>query len=374
MSKLSVHLVAWNGAKYIPYLFESLRKQTYKDWELLAIDNASQKDNTADLIEKELQNFPVPARLIRNKENNGFAGGHNQAIEFTVHSSRFTEYFQLLNQDMYLAPDYFEKVVKMMDAHPDAGAGQGMLLRWEFNRVHSSQPALPAGRFTVHSDSLAEVIDTMGLKVMRSRRVVDWRTGERIPSPDLASARSPSPRGRGEGEGSIIEVFGVSGALPIYRRKAVEDVAFEGYMFDDGFGSYKEDVDLAFRLRSAGWKSYVETNARAWHDRTAAGPRETSDQAALKNRKGRAAYVNYYSYRNHFVILLKNEHCANFVKDWPWIVWYEFRKFTYLFFTDWATLKGLNDIWRLRAQIKKKRNYIMAHYKIKPEEMRRWFL
>ena len=56
MAKLSVHLVAWNGAKYIPYLFESLRKQTYKDWELLAIDNASAKDNTADLIEKELQN------------------------------------------------------------------------------------------------------------------------------------------------------------------------------------------------------------------------------------------------------------------------------------------------------------------------------
>ena len=79
MAKLSVHLVSWNGAKYIPYLFESLRKQTYQDWELLVIDNNSTKDNTADLIEQELKDFPVPARLIRNQTNVGFAPGHNQA-------------------------------------------------------------------------------------------------------------------------------------------------------------------------------------------------------------------------------------------------------------------------------------------------------
>ncbi|MBT3817027.1 MAG: glycosyltransferase family 2 protein, partial [Candidatus Magasanikbacteria bacterium] len=29
--KLTIHLVTWNGAKYVPYLFESLRKQTYRD-------------------------------------------------------------------------------------------------------------------------------------------------------------------------------------------------------------------------------------------------------------------------------------------------------------------------------------------------------
>ncbi len=332
----------------MPYLFNSLRKQTYKDWELLAIDNNSQKDNTADLIEQELKNFPVQARLIRNKENNGFAGGHNQAVREIK-----SEYIQLLNQDMYLAPDYFARVVAMMDASPEAGAGQGLLLKWDFSKASNVERL-------ASSDSLTEVIDTMGLRVLRNRRVVDFRTGEHATRYTLHA--------------TPIEVFGVSGALPIYRRKAIEDVAFEGNMFDDEFGSYKEDVDLAFRLRSAGWKAYVATFARAWHDRTAAGPREMSDRAALHNRKGRPNYVNYYSYRNHLVVLLKNEHRANFAKDWPWILWYELKKFGYLFVTDWRTLKGLRDIKRLWPAIMEKRAYVMKHYKIKPEEMRAWFI
>lgn len=337
MTKLSVHLVAWNGARYIPYLFESMRKQTYKDWELLAIDNNSTKDDTADLIEKEFKNFPVSACLVRNKENNGFAGGHNQAMRQTQ-----GEYVQLLNQDMYLAPDYFERVVAMMDVHPEAGAGQGLLLRWDFG-----------------TNTHTTVIDTMGLRVFRSRRVVDLNTGC-----ELSTASNAG----------IAEVFGVSGALPVYRRRAVDDVAFEGNMFDDEFGSYKEDVDLAFRMRAAGWKAYVEPRAHAWHDRTAAGPRESSDRAAMKNRKGRPEYVNRYSYRNHIIVLLKNEHRANFAKDWPAILWYEFKKFLFMLLFDHGVLKGIAEIKRMMPRIARKRQFIMEHYKVKPKEMRKWYV
>ncbi|MBI2551936.1 glycosyltransferase family 2 protein [Candidatus Uhrbacteria bacterium] len=390
MAKLSVHLVAWNGAKYIPYLFESLRRQTYRDWELLAIDNNS-TDGTADLIEREIKNLPVPARLVRNEKNLGFAGGHNQAVRLvaksighrangneidsnsTPYALRPTpsEYIQLLNQDMYLAPDYLEKVVAMMDGNPEAGAGQGTLLKWDFSKFLISPPRADPHRednfqFPI-SESLTNIIDTMGLKVLRNRRVVDWRTGEQ-----MTTHNAPQPPLTLRGGG--VEVFGVSGALPIYRRKAVDDVAFEGSMFDDEFGSYKEDVDLAFRLRSAGWKAYVTAEARAWHDRTATGPQEMSDSAAMKNRKGRAAYVNYYSYRNHLTVLLKNEHRANFGKDWPWILGYELKKFVYLIFTDWGTLKGLREVKKLWPRTMAKRCAIMANYKVKPEEMRRWFL
>src|SRR3989338_9940492 len=116
MTKLSVHLVSWNSAKYIPYLFESLRKQSFKDWFLYIVDNAS-ADNTIELIKKELENFPVAYKLIQNKENLGFAPAHNQAFADTN-----DEYFLLLNHDMYLQPDCLEKMVKFLDENKEVAA------------------------------------------------------------------------------------------------------------------------------------------------------------------------------------------------------------------------------------------------------------
>ena len=107
--KLSVQLVVWNGAKYIPYLFASLRQQTYQDWSLLVVDNNS-NDDTLAAITRELANFPAAYRMLENKENLGFAGGHNQAFK-----ENDSEYILLLNQDMYLRPDCLEKMVKFLE-------------------------------------------------------------------------------------------------------------------------------------------------------------------------------------------------------------------------------------------------------------------
>ena len=351
MATLSVHLVTWNGAKYIPFLFESLRKQTFKDWELLVIDNGS-TDGTVEAIKKEQASLTIPVQIIQNERNIGFAGGHNQAVRTTK-----GEYIQLLNQDMYLVPDYFEKVVAMMEARPEAGAGQGALLKWGFSKFPISNC-----QFSI-VETLTDIVDTMGLKVTRNRRVVDWRTGEHnAPQPPLNL------------RGGVIEVFGVSGALPIYRRKAVEAIMFEGQMFDEDFFMYKEDVDLAFRLRSAGWKAYLEPQAQAWHDRTAAGPQKTTDRAVINNRKTKSAFVNYHSYKNHLMVLLKNEHPANLVKDWPWIIWYEFKKFIYLLIFDHATLKGLREVKKLWPRTMQKRAIVMKNYKSNLQEIRQWYV
>ena len=161
MPKLSVHLVTWNGVKYIPYLFESLRKQSFKDWELLVIDNGS-GDGTSEAIEKELQSFPAPARFVRNEKNLGFAHGHNQAVHATQ-----GEYIQLLNQDMYLAQDYFEKIVAMMEEHPEAGAvGPKIAAAGTAGTVQSADVRLlPAGKkLELVSEQLGEEFAVVPLR------------------------------------------------------------------------------------------------------------------------------------------------------------------------------------------------------------------
>ena len=313
--KLSVHLVTWNGAKYIPYLFDSLKKQTFKDWKLIILDNGS-TDDTVGNMKKELLDFPVEYELVEGKENLGFAGGHN--LLFKTNNLKPNIYNLLLNQDMYLMPDCLGKMVKFMDepGHEHVASVSPRLMRWNFEKCRIGE-------------SLSNKIDSLGLKVFRNRRVIEKYTGKEWD--DKKSKLELSFRTHGE----AMEVFGVSGAFPMYRRTALEVVAFtDGTFLDESYHSYKEDVDLAFRLRSAGFTSFVLLDTVAYHDRSAAGPEEMGDSKALENKKKQSDWVKYHSYKNHIMTIYKNEYWQNWLLDAVFIKWYELKKFIYFLLFD----------------------------------------
>lgn len=335
--KLSVHLVTWNGAKYIPYLFASLRLQTFRAWELLVVDNNSE-DDTVALIWQALLNFSAPAQVLVNRRNLGFAGGHNQAYRQTD-----SEYFLLLNQDMYLQPNCLEKMAAFLDSYPTAAAVSPRLMKWNFAE-----------------QDFTNKIDALGLKIFRSRRVIEQYTGEA-----WSQARWPS---------AVLEVFGVSGALPMLRREAIKAAVYQdGTMFDELGRSYKEDVDLAYRLQAAKWQSFVLLDTAAWHDRRGAGPQELSDRAAAKNKQTQSSWVRYHSYKNHLATIYKNEYWQNTILDFPWIVWYELKKFVWLLLFDRRVLIGLNELWSSRKDLQAKRSQIKKLRRASWREMRRWW-
>ncbi len=339
MSKLSVNLVTWNSSKYLFYLFDSLRKQTYRDWELLVIDNYS-SDDTLQILKKELNNFSVQWRIIENKENKGFAGAHNQGFKETA-----GEYALLLNPDMVIAPDCFEKLVDFADLNPDAAVVAPRLMRWDFSKAPTDA-------------ACTNIIDSLGLKLLRSRRVVEIGAGE-----EWASKTE-----------SALEVFGVSGTMPLFRRSILEAVQFsDGSIFDETYHSYKEDVDLAFRLRSAGYRAHVVPSVVAYHDRSAVGSSDLSDLAAVENKTQQAGFIKYHSYKNHLATLYKNEYWQNFLLDFPWIIWYETKKLIYFLLFDRPVLAGLKEIWLKRAELKAKRLKIKNTRKIEWRELRKWW-
>ena len=343
MKKLTIHLVTWNGAKYVPYLFESLRKQTYRDWKLYIWDNAS-GDGMLDIMKEEVKSLHVPYEIISNKENIGFAGGHNALYKKTD-----GEYFLPLNQDMYLTPTCLEEMVAYMDANKEVSVVSPRLMRWDFqNIIEGNERA-----------ACTNQIDALGLKVFRNRRMIEQHTRylwndikKQFSSRDLA-------------------VSGVSGAFPLYRRTAIDDIAFaDGTFFDESYHSYKEDVDLAYRLRLAGHSAMVLLKVVAYHDRSAAGPKHMGDTRAYKNKKEHSSWVKNNSYKNHLMTLYKNEYWQNMVLDFPWIKWYEMKKFYYFLFFDRAVLKGLKEIWTLRKELKEKRKYIISKRRLSWKEMR----
>ncbi len=342
--KLSVHLVSWNGAKYVPHLFDSLRSQTFKAWHLLIVDNDSQ-DGMVEKMKEELANFPVQYEIIKNTTNLGFAGGHNLAFKKTN-----DEYLLMLNQDMYLAPDCLEKVVRFLDDHPTVAAVSPRLMKWNFAQAESNL-----------EKSFTTQVDSLGLKVFRNRRVIEQYTQEdwAVLQPQL-------------GKDSFVKVFGVSGALPIFRRSAVQGVLYQdGAIFDESYHSYKEDVDLAYRLVAHGDEARVLLDTYAHHDRSAAGPKESNDAAAAANKKTQSAWVKYHSYKNHLMTLYKNEYWQNCILDIPWILWYELKKFIYFLLLDRTVLAGLKEIWKLRKELKEKRIFIKKTRKLSWREMRK---
>lgn len=321
--KLTISLVAFNGAKYIAPMLASLSSQTLTDWSLFVLDNGS-TDGTADLLEKTAAALAMPYKILRQQKNVGFAAGHDLIFKETA-----GEYFLIMNQDIVLQPDCLERLVRFLDERKYATAAAPRLLKWNFAE-----------------QKLTDKIDSLGLVVARNRRVTEITAG------------------------AGGEVFGVSGALAVFRRADLSPALADGELFDSAFFAYKEDVDLAFRLRALGLRSFVVSDAVAYHDRTLA-PSATG--VVVANKQTQPPPARYHSYKNHLMVLIKNEYGRNFLPDAPFILWYEFKKFIYFLLFDRAVLAGLKEIWRSRRALLAKREQIKKMRRASWSDLRRWW-
>lgn len=363
MKKLSVNIVIYNGIKYISYLMTSLKQQTFKDFEIIFVDNKS-TDGTLELMEKELKESGIEYRIIKNDANYGFAVGHNQAYLETT-----APYFLLQNVDMYLMPDALEKIVKFLDDYKEAVAVSPRLMRWDFEKVLNASKN-NTDLVSVSKEGFTSQVDAIGIRLFKNRRAVEWLTREEWKK-DSENVFIRDLYGK-----QVCEVFGVSGALPTYRKSATDKVLLPGNnLFDPTYHSYKEDLDLAYRLRNAGHTSYVLLETVAYHDRTGAGPKELGDFAALKNKKLQSEFVRYHSYKNHLRTLYKNEYWQNLMIDLPFIFWYEFKKFCYLLITDpKVVFKGWFEIIKEIKYTREARKAVIASRRLYWRGIRRWFL
>ncbi|MBD3359558.1 MAG: glycosyltransferase [Candidatus Buchananbacteria bacterium] len=341
MAKISIHLVTWNGQKYIEDCLNSILEQNFSDYFLLIIDNDS-ADQTVKIIEQQyLPLFGSKVRFVKNKNNLGFAQAHNQALLWTD-----SEYVLILNQDVILEPYFLANIIDFFDKHENVGSVTGKILRWQFENNED-----------LKKSEKSDIIDSLGLKIFKNQRVIELATGEK----DL-----------GQYEDNL-KIFGVSGTCPVYRRKALEDVRYKDEYFDNDFFSYKEDIDLAYRLQWQGWQSYYLPQAMAYHDRTVKSQERKTNLDLIKQRKHKAKFINYHSYKNHWFVLLKNLSFNNFLRYSPHIIFYELKKIIYILFFETLTLKSLKEVWAKRKKIKEKRIFIMSKRIITDEKIRQWF-
>ncbi len=225
--KLSVVIVNYNVKYFLEQCLHSVLKASAKtDTEIFVVDNNS-VDGSIDMVEKK---FP-DVKLIPNKDNKGFSKANNQAIELST-----GEYILLLNPDTIVEEDTFGKIVRFMDAHPEAG-GLGV-----------------------------KMIDGSGKFLPESKRG--------LPTPTVAFYKMFGlaklfPRSKTFGkyhlsyldQNKIHEVDVLAGAFMLLRKSVLDKIG----LLDETFFMYGEDIDLSYRITQAGFKNYYFPETRIIH-------------------------------------------------------------------------------------------------------------
>ena len=341
---VSINLLTYNALPYIKDCLNSVLRQTYPYIEILVIDNSS-FDGTVNYL-KQVGSENHNLRVIFNQKNFGFAVGHNQGIEESQ-----GEFILCLNQDVVLDQDFVKRAVDVLEKDSQVAAIQGKILRMPLT---------------------SKIIDVTGLVILKNRRVI---------------ARGQGQTDRGQFE-KIEEIFGADGAVPVYRRKALDDVRlakvkplqkYKGLTlanfeyFDEDFFAYKEDVDLAWRLRLYGWKSFYQPKSVAYHDRTAGDSFALNFISIIKERLKISKFGKYSAFKNQRLMQIKNEQIGSFIKYFPYFLLKEIGSWGYVLLFERYTYRAIKDLFKLLPRALRKRKIIMKRKKIDSREINKWF-
>lgn len=347
MISVSVNLLTYNAQRFIERCLASVLSQGYPGIEILIIDNDSQ-DGTILKIEEIIarSNPKFPIRLIKNEKNLGFSAGHNLGIK----KSR-GELVLCLNQDVILVPDFVEKAAQYFEKNKDQriAAIQGKLLRLDKDLEKT------------------DIFDTTGLVMLKNRRIINRGQGE---------------KNSGQYD-KIEEVFGADGAAPIYLREALEDIKtrihkFQGptpnfEYFDEDLFMYKEDVDLAWRLRLFGWKAVYLPQAVAWHQRGSGESAATNYISIIKERRRIGQFAKSLSFRNQRLMQIKNELPTLLIKHLFWFFPKEFLAWLYALLFEKHTLRVIKELIKMAPDFFAKRRLVMSGRRTSAKDMQKWF-
>ena len=113
LPRVSIGLPVYNGERYVGEAVQSLLDQTFGDFELVIVDNAS-TDGTGDVC-RALAAKDRRVRYHRNERNIGGAPNFARAFEL----ANAAPYFKWAAHDDRHLPEYLAECVAVLDAHPE---------------------------------------------------------------------------------------------------------------------------------------------------------------------------------------------------------------------------------------------------------------
>ncbi len=272
--QISIVIVNWNGLKWLDKCLATIFAQTYKDFEVIFVDNGS-TDESISFVKKNYSQVVV----IESEKNLGFAGGNNLGIDRAK-----GEYILLLNNDTWIENDFLEKLLEgFIDSNCD------VVSPFETEYTNASYQKIYTN------------IDLLGHQINHKYKSSD-----------------PT------------NVFYLSGACLFFTKELY--ISTGG--LDNNFFMYMEEVDWFWRLHLQGKKVHILNDLFFYH----AGAGSTGDgikyntflwrnentlQMLLKNYKLYNLFwvLPLYFFQNivemvFFVILLKPKISGTYIKSW----------------------------------------------------------
>ncbi|MFH1856948.1 MAG: glycosyltransferase family 2 protein [Candidatus Omnitrophota bacterium] len=250
---ISIVIANYNGAHFLRDCLDSIKAQSYKDVEIILIDNGS-RDNSVELLEKEYSNV----RLIKNEENLGFVTANNQGFKESI-----GEYVLFLNNDIKAEPDAIEKLVERISGREELGAVFSKLrLMDEPDKLDAVGSFLTGYGFLYHQGFME--------------------------------------KDNGQYD-NLREIFSPKGVCFLMPRKLLEEIG----TFDEDFFAYFEESDLFWRLWLFGKKIEFVPQSVIYH------------KSGGTCTKLASPFIDYHAFKNRVCALIKNLGTLSLLKILP---------------------------------------------------------
>lgn len=230
--EMAVIIPTWNGLEMLRTCLASLKRQTYRDFQLYVVDNGS-TDGTSETVGKE---YP-DGKVIRLDTNCGFSVAVNKGIR-----AGSEPLVLMLNNDVELEPGWLAVMAERAGTHPEESIWTGVLL-W----AHRPDLVESAGLSLFKDGTPAILYRTQPLSVL---------------------------------PGDAVRILGAYGGAALYRRRVLDQVG----LLDERFVFYGEDMDLALRACLAGYPCTLVPSARGVHRHMATSSRRPNLSAYLQYR------------------------------------------------------------------------------------------
>jgi hypothetical protein len=255
---VNVVVLNWNGGERVCATIASILNSDLSPAATIVVDNASTDGSDVEIQ----QHFPG-VRLIRNRENLGFAAGNNVGIRHALESGADCVF--LLNNDAVLEESALSVMVSALHSSPDRGA----------------------------------VVPKIYAQTAPGSRLL-WAAGARWhPFPPRVKMRGYGDLDVGQYDDPEYVEYATACALLIHR-KAFEQAG----LLDESYFMYQEDYAFCDRLQSNGMKLYYQPQAVVYHRVSASTGEGSSTKWRYWSQGVARFYIQHYGSRSSAMVPL----------------------------------------------------------------------